>query len=125
MQRRFYDASNARCHLILEVENFFHRTVETIGPNMRAAERVDQLGGDAHPTAGFANRAFEHVAHTQFTPDLLKINCLPLVGEARIAGDDEEPADERERGNYLFDHTVREIFLFRVTAHIGERQYGY
>jgi hypothetical protein len=38
---------------------------------------------------------------------------LALVGEGRIAGDDEEPADAGERGDDLLDHAVGEIFLLR------------
>jgi hypothetical protein len=46
----------------------------------------------------------------------------PLYVKARIASDDEEPADAGERGDDLFDHAVGEIFLLGVAAHIGERQ---
>src|SRR6266404_6011159 len=55
--------------------------------------------------------------------DLLHIDGLPFVGEAGIAGDDEEPADAGEGGDDLLDHAVGEILLLRVAAHIGEGQY--
>src|SRR6266404_4808572 len=55
--------------------------------------------------------------------DLLHIDGLPFVGEARIAGDDEEPADAGEGGDDLLDHAVGEIFLFGVTAQILEWQH--
>jgi hypothetical protein len=48
---------------------------------------------------------------------------LALVGEGRIAGDDEQPADAAEGGNDLLDHAVGEILLLRIAAHIGKRQY--
>ena len=81
---------------------------------MRAGERVDQLPGDADLIATFAHRAFEHVAHAQFTSDLLHIDSLPLVGEARISGDDEEPSNAGQRRDDFLDHTIDEIFLIEV-----------
>ena len=90
---------------------------------MRAGEGVDQLRGDAHPAAALPDRAFEHIPHAELAPDLLHIDRSTLVGEARIAGDDEEPADARERGDDLLDHAVGEIFLLRVAAHVLERQH--
>ena len=56
---------------------------------MRGACRVDQLTGDAHAVARFAHAALKHVAHAQFAADLLHVDGLTLVGETRIAGDDE------------------------------------
>ena len=79
--------------LILELEHIFDRAVEPVGPQMRAGFGLDQLRGDADPAAALAHRAFEHIAHAQFAPDLLHIDGLALVGEARIAGDHEQPAD--------------------------------
>src|SRR5882672_9703893 len=90
---------------------------------MRPGHGVDQLPGDAHAVAALAHRAFEHIADAKLMPDLLHIDRLPFVREARIAGDDEEPADAGERGDDFLDHAVDEIFLLRVAAHIGERQY--
>ena len=89
---------------------------------MRPAERIDQLGGDAHPPTRLANRAFEHVAHAELAPDLLHVDSLALVCKARIPSDDEQPADAAERSDDLLDHTVGEIFLLRVAAHIGKGQ---
>ena len=45
-----------------------------------------------------------------------------LVGEARIARDDEQPFDARQSGDDVFDHPVGEILLLRIAAQIGERQ---
>src|ERR1700730_16314930 len=91
-----------------------------VGPQMRLAERVDKLRGNPHSAAGFAYRAFEDVADAELAPDLLHVNCLVFVGEARIAGDDEEPSDAGERGDYLLDHAVGEILLLGVAAYVLE-----
>jgi hypothetical protein len=54
LQRRLYDAGDARRYLVLKLEHIFERTVEPLGPEMRAGDRVDQLPGDPHPPAAFA-----------------------------------------------------------------------
>ena len=90
---------------------------------MRPGARVDQLRGDAHPIAALAHRAFEHVADTQFATDPLHVDVLALVGEARIAGGYKQPADAGEGGDDLLDHAVGKIFLLRIAAQIGKRQY--
>ena len=48
---------------------------------------------------------------------------MSFVREARIAGDDEEPADAGKGGDDLLDHAVDEIFLLGIAAHIGEGQH--
>src|SRR6516165_8556001 len=45
------DANNAECHLVLKLEYIFQRAVDAIGPEMRAANRVDKLSSDAYPTS--------------------------------------------------------------------------
>src|SRR5216684_6136691 len=90
---------------------------------MRAGQGIDQLRGDAHSLARLAHRTFEHIPDTELAPDLLHIDRLAFVGETRIAGDDEEPADAGESGDDLLYHAVGEILLLRIAAHIGEGQY--
>src|SRR6516225_1546328 len=104
LQCRLDDASNADCDLVLKFEDVFQRAIEPLCPEMSAGFGFDQLRGDAHPATGFANRAFEQVSYPQFTPDLPRIDTLPLVGETRIAGDDEQPADAGQRSDDLLDH---------------------
>ena len=43
-ERRLDDTGDANRDLVLKLEDVFERTVEAVGPEMRAAERVDQLG---------------------------------------------------------------------------------
>ena len=79
--------------LVLHRENVGEIAVVALGPDMIAGLGLDQLRGDPDAVAGFAHAAFEHIAHAQFAPDLLHIDRAALVGEARIAGDDEQRAD--------------------------------
>ena len=83
--------------------------VEAIGPEMRAGHGIDQLAGDPHPAAGLAHAALEHVAHAELAADLLHVDGAALVGEARIAGDHEQPAEARQRRDDVLDHAVGEI----------------
>jgi hypothetical protein len=93
LQRRLDDAGNAEGDPILQFEDIFQRAVEAISPQMRTGERIDQLPGDAHLRARLAHRAFKDIADPQIAPDLFHVDGAALVGEGRIAGDDEEPAD--------------------------------
>ena len=83
---------------------------------------IDELSRDAYSISRFANAAFQHVAYPKFAPDLLHIDGAPLVGEARIAGDDEQRLEMRQRRDDVIDHSIREVILFRITAHVGEWQ---
>ena len=64
-QARFDRTGDAGRNLVLQLKNVVERAIEAVGPDVSAGRRVDQLAGDAHPIAGFAHAAFEHVAHTQ------------------------------------------------------------
>ena len=74
--------------------------------------------------AGLAHAAFEHVAHAELAADLLHVNRPALVGEARIARDDEQPAHARQGGDDVVHHAVGEIVLLRIAAQVVERQDG-
>src|SRR5262249_28648998 len=80
----------------------------------------DVLPGDAYPVGRLAHAAFEHVAHAELTPDLLQVHGPPLVGEARIARDHEQPTHARQRGYDVFGHPVNEVFLLGIAAHVLE-----
>src|SRR6476469_5775685 len=43
LQGRLDDPGDASRHLVLQVENVSERTVEAVGPQMRARKRIDQL----------------------------------------------------------------------------------
>ena len=75
--------------MILQLEQVGYVLVETVGPQMRAAFGVDKLRVDAHSVLVALNRAFEHIADAEFLPDFLGVDVSALVGEGRVAGDDE------------------------------------
>jgi len=108
----------------LQLEDIVESAVEAVGPEMRVSFGLDQLRGDAHPPAGLANRTFEDIAHPQLAPDLLHFDGLALVGEARITGDHEQPADARKYRRDFLDHAVGEILLIGIAAHVLEWEDG-
>src|SRR6266480_5007982 len=91
---------------------------------MCSGSGIDELAADTDLAASCSDAAFEHVPHTEFTADLLDVDSLALVGEARIARDDEQRFEPRERGDDVLDHTIREVFLLWVAGQILERQDG-
>jgi len=70
----------------------------------------------ARASIWLGRRSFEDVTDAEFACDLLHIDSLTLVGESRVTGDDEEPADAGERGNDLLDHPICEILLLWVAS---------
>ncbi len=50
------------------------------------------------------------------------LHALALEGEGGVAGDDEEGRDLAKVGDDVLADPVREILLFGIAAHIGERQ---
>jgi hypothetical protein len=122
LQLRRDRADDGRGDPILQLENVLDLAVEAIGRNVRAGRCIDELRRDAHTVGRFAHAAFKNIAHAELAPDLLYVHCAALVGEARIAGDDEQPAHARERADNVFHHPVGEIVLRRIAAHVLKRQ---
>ena len=123
-QRRLDRADHLLGYLILHGEHLDQGEVVTIRPELVAAGGIDQLGRNPHLPVRIAHAAFEDVSHAEFMRDLPGIDRLALVGEAGIAGDDEEPAIARERGDDVFGDAVGKILLLLVAAEVGERQDG-
>ena len=123
-QARFDRSDRTGGDFVLQGKNVVHRPIVTLGPEMGAIIRFDQLRRDPHPARGFAHAAFEHVTHAEFAADLLDVDRLALVDEGRVAGDDEQPFEPRQTGGDVLDQPVGEILLLRIAAHVLERQHG-
>jgi hypothetical protein len=115
---------NTLGYLILQIEDVAETTIKPFCPKMCARGGIDELSCDAHPVGRFANAPFQYIAHPQLTPDLLHVDGAPLVCEARVAGDDEQRLEMRQGCNDVIHHSVREIFLFRIGAQVGEGENG-
>src|SRR5215472_11289657 len=97
-------AGNVTCDLVLQLEDVVESGVETLGPDMRARRRVDELPGNADPVSRLAGAAFEDIRYAQFTGYLLHVYCSALVGEVRISSDYEQPGEAGDRGRDLLDN---------------------
>ena len=109
--------------VVLHREDVVQLAVVLLGPDVLAAPGVDQLAGDAQPPAGRAHAALQHVAHAEVARDLAHVDRAALVGEGRVAGDHEQPAQPGERGDDVLGDAVGEIVLLGIAAEIGERQH--
>ena len=121
---RFYCRDNGVRDLVLDGEYVGQVAVEMFGPEVAAGGGVVELRRDAHAVAVPSHAAFEHVAYPELRGDLLQVHRFALVGEGRVAGDHEEPAQFRQRGDDVLADSVGEILLFPVAAHVVERQHG-
>src|ERR1700681_3480433 len=86
--------------------------------------RIDQLPRDADFPRRLPHRPLEDIAHAEPAPDFLDIDRSALEGEARITSDYEQRFEPRKRRNDFLNHPIRKILLFRVAAHVLERQHG-
>src|SRR5438046_6373914 len=91
---------------------------------MRACNGSDQLTCDANFPGRLPHRPLNDIAHAKRTPDFLDIDRSALEGEARITSDYEQRFEPRKRCNDFLNHPIRKILLFRVAAHVLERQHG-
>src|SRR5262249_37336886 len=114
-------SNDAGRDLILQSKDVFERAFKALRPNVRRRVRVDQLPRNAYSITGFSQAAFEYVAHAEFAADLLDVYGSVFVGEARVARDDEEPPDTRERGDDVLDDAVGKVLLLGVAAQVVER----
>ena len=115
-------ADNLLRHPILEIEQVFDLALEAIRPDMRHRRGIDELRGDANARAHPANAAFEHIAHAELAADLLHVDRAALVGEGRVARDDEQMPVAGQPGDDVLDHPVGEELLLGIRAHVLEGQ---
>src|SRR5712691_11526875 len=80
----------AHRHAILQIENVFEGTIVSVCPDVITRRGINELPGDANAIARLSDAPLEYVTHPKFAPDLLDVDSFPLVGEAGIAGDDEQ-----------------------------------
>ena len=110
--------------VVLQGENTAYRPIVAAGPDLAPAQRVEQSGGDANRISGFLQASFEDVLNSKLLGDLLHDVGLALVGEGRVAGDDEELIGARKIGDDGVGNALGEIVLVRIAAQILERYDG-
>src|SRR6266404_2305819 len=83
-------------YVILQFQIVAARTIEAVRPDMATSFCIDQLRVDSNLIAGALHATFEREADTEFTPNLAGIDRLALVGERRVARDNEAALNSRE-----------------------------
>src|SRR5215203_2591925 len=61
-------------------------------------------------------------AHPELLGDLAHVPGFAFVSEARVAGDHEQPAQARERGNEILGDAVGKVLLLGIATHIRKGQ---
>src|SRR5438105_2751986 len=60
--------------LVLQGEQIAYVSVEALGPQMRVALGIDQLGVDADLVARPSDASLQYIAHAKLTADLLRVD---------------------------------------------------
>ena len=123
-ERNLQGRGDLLAQLVLDGEDVFELAVVALRPQVVSGCRLDQLGGHAHPVGGLAHASFEYVSNAQVAAHFLDLDRRALVGEHRVAGDDEEPRYLRKRGDDVVGDAVGEVLLLGIGAHVVEWQDG-
>jgi hypothetical protein len=116
-------AGDAARDFVLHGEDLGELAVVALRPEVRAGAGIDELRRDPHALARLAHAAFEHVAHAELARGLLHVDGPAFVDKARVARDDEEPAEARQRGDDVLRDAVGEVLLLGLAAQIREGQH--
>src|SRR5262245_48653787 len=94
-------------YLVLNREHVLDLAIVALGPAMSTGQGIDELHRDANPVARSANAALQDVAHAKLAADLAYVDCLSLVLQGGIVGDDEELGEPRQLRNDILRNAVR------------------
>src|SRR5262249_18592331 len=95
-------------------------SIEPVCPEMGSGRSIDKLPCHTDAIRGSAHASFKHISNPQFTTDLFHVDRSAL-GKGRIARDNEELPEPRQRRDDLLNNAVREILLLGIAAHVLER----
>ena len=109
--------------LVLQGEDVFEFTVVALGPETVTARGIEKLDGHPHPAADLAHAPFGHVPDAELAADPFDLGRLVLVGEAGVAGDDEQRPEPRQFGDDFSRNPVGKIILPRIAAQIRKRKH--
>src|SRR5215469_9269337 len=91
---------------------------------MAAVQAVDQLCRQSYAIAGLADAPLQHMADAERSPDLADVPRVSLEHKTRIASDNQQFRNLRQRGQHVFSDTVGKILLLGIAAHVLKRQDG-
>src|SRR5215475_4708963 len=111
-------------YLVLYCKDVSKAAVVTVSPELAARRHIAELGSNAHEIAAPTHAALHHVIDAEFRSNLRHGKRLALEGEGRVARDDEEPANFRQRRDNVLADAVGKILLLLFAAHVGEGEDG-
>ena len=109
--------------LVLDGEQITDVAIEPLGPSVRVALGVDQLGRDPNLLVRSLDAPLQHVAHAELSANLLAVDRLVPIGERRVARNYKHVDDAREIERHILGNAVGEILLVRGAAKAGEGQH--
>jgi hypothetical protein len=116
-------ANHAGSYLILQLKDVLECSVISVCPQMSAGSCIDQLARDPDAISGFPDAPLENIPDPQILSHLLDIDSSALERETGVESDYEKLFVSRKGGSDFFDHSIGEVFLLRITAHVLEWQH--
>src|SRR6516225_2538246 len=90
---------------------------------MISIRSTHQLCRDAQTVVSSAHTALENAAHLELFSDNAQVDIFIFEGERRYARDNVQSLNLSQRVDDLLSDSVGKVFVLRVRAHVGERQY--
>jgi len=109
--------------VVLQLEDIGELAIVMLGPVVGAAHRVDKFGRDPQAIARLSHASFQDVAYAEFASDLLYVDGPPLVNEARMTRDDQEPPQPRKGGDDVLGNAIAEVVLLGIAAQVQKGQH--
>src|SRR5215469_16577577 len=82
-----------------------------------------QLYRDAQTVVSSPHAALENGAHLELFSDNAEVDIFTLEGESGASRDNVQSLNLCQRVDDFLGHSVGKVFVLRVRAHVGERQY--
>src|SRR5215469_8202106 len=82
-----------------------------------------QLCRDAQTVVSSSHTALENGAHLELFSDKAQVDIFTFEGESRAARDNVQSLNLSQRVDDFLSDSVGKVFVLRVRAHVGERQY--
>src|SRR5215471_5408069 len=82
-----------------------------------------QLYRDAQTVVSSSHTALENGAHLELFSDSAQVDIFTFDGESRAARDNVQSLNLGQRVDDLLSDSVGKVFILRIRAHVGERQY--
>src|SRR6516225_4807753 len=84
---------------------------------------TNQLCRDAQTVVSSPHTALENSAHLELFSDNAQVDIFTLEGEGGASRDNVQSLNLCQRVDDLLSDSVGKVFVLRVRAHVGERQY--